>query len=610
MKNTFHAAEKMLLLLLCVLLTGILSACGSSKDAAQSGPAELGIYAFGTTTVSNKDRGHAFLSLKNTSDATIDFLNYPIIPGEEITIGYWPGGEATPGVAKRPKKGVYLNFDAIKDVRNQDNSHDVVSMKKSLTAEEIQKLIDFTVEFSGTKYKDLVNNCTTYAVEAWNLVNDEKPIEDTSFLNKLFDIDAPKWTKEYIQENIDGEDMSVGQYDPYDNLDDFDVFMVNSNRSLIPYYIALAEYSATVDEENTPRNIDVSWEKWAKELYDGTVPVNQVWVAYMEKGADETDFTEARIDADKGGCVLADLKMGATYVVKLCPLFEYTYKGKTDYVQGDWTELIEVKIPDDAFVQASCIGEIDGKLYALNTQYIDSSEGIQQIDLPTESDFHVTRFAYYMGRVYYAEKTPGTDGCDFRLSSCKPDGSEKKTIAEGDGLSFASRNFVIERGMLSWRMYNPNTNESHIVSYAILPGMSEAPELPLTELVLSSYQQNAAVFVKASDTTYDMYLRHQKGTDAESMGHYLVTIDDSGNTDVEYQGVCGQITWIRPDGAEDCTNPSRAFAVYDNYAYISAFENNDGVLYKLDLENPARGDRFYEIGRHMTAGGGDPFFNE
>ena len=104
MKNTFHAAEKMLLLLLCVLLTGILSACGSSKDAAQSGPAELGIYAFGTTTVSNKDRGHAFLSLKNTSDATIDFLNYPIIPGEEITIGYWPGGEATPGVAKRPKK--------------------------------------------------------------------------------------------------------------------------------------------------------------------------------------------------------------------------------------------------------------------------------------------------------------------------------------------------------------------------------------------------------------------------------------------------------------------------------------------------------------------------
>ena len=140
-------------------------------------------------------------------------------------------------------------------------------MKKSLTAEEIQKLIDFTVEFSGTEYTNLLNNCTTYAVEAWNLVNDEKPIEDTSFLNKLFDIDAPKWTKEYIQKNIDGEDMSVGQYDPYDNLDDFDVFMVNSNRSLIPYYIALSEYAATVDEENTPRNIDVSWEKWAKELY-------------------------------------------------------------------------------------------------------------------------------------------------------------------------------------------------------------------------------------------------------------------------------------------------------------------------------------------------------
>lgn len=159
-------------------------------------------------------------------------------------------------------------------------------------------------------------------------------------------------------------------------------------------------------------------------------------------------------------------------------------------------------------------------------------------------------------------------------------------------------------------MYNPNTNESSIVSYAIQSGMSEVPKLPLTELVLNQYKDNSAVFVKTSDLIYDMYLRYQKGTDAESVGHYLVTIDDSDNTDVDYQGVCGQITWIRPDGAEDCTNPYRAFAVYDHYVYLSALENNTGVLYKLDLETPARGEQFYEIGRHMTAGGGDPFFND
>ena len=330
MKSTLKAAKKMILIILCVFLTGILSACELPKDAEPSA-AELGIYAFGTTTISKKDQGHTFLTLKNTSDETIDFLNYPIVPGEEITLGYWSSAS------------VYLNYDAIKDLRNQDHSHDVISMRKNLTAGEIQTLINFTVEFAGTEYSGPDNNCTTYAVEAWNLVNDENPIEDTNILNKFMDFDAPKWTKEYILENIDEEYMTVGQYDPYDSMDDFDVFYIHSDGELVPDYISLYDYAATVDKENTPRNIDVSWEKWAKELYDGTIPVNQVWVAYMEKGADETDFTQARIDADKGGCVLADLEARTTYLVKLCPLYEYTYKGETRYISGDWTPVMEVK---------------------------------------------------------------------------------------------------------------------------------------------------------------------------------------------------------------------------------------------------------------------------
>lgn len=392
MKHTFHAAEKIILLLLCVCLAGILSACGSSGGArAPAAAAELGIYAFGTTTISNKDQGHTFLTLKNTSGETMDFLNYPLLPDQEITIAYWPGGDASPGVAERPRTGVYLNFDAIKDVRNQDGQHDVVSMRKNLTAGEIQTLIEFTVEFTGTTYGPLRNNCTTFAVEAWNLVNDELPIDDTSFLNKNMDVDAPKWTKEYILENIDNDRMTLGKYDPYDNLDDFDVFMVNPDRSLIPYYISLYDYSVTVDMENTPTNIDVSWEKRAKELYDGTIPVNQVWIAYMEKGADQTDFTEMRIDADKGGHVLAGMEKRTTYLVKLCPLYEYTYKGSVQYVSGDWTPVMEVRTgPMPEIVFTYDYGTEIGKVIATDA---DTGEFVWSYFAPGGDPFQLDRSA-------------------------------------------------------------------------------------------------------------------------------------------------------------------------------------------------------------------------
>ena len=48
------------------------------------------------------------------------------------------------------------------------------------------------------------------------------------------------------------------------------------------------------------------------------------------------------------------------------------------------------------------------------------------------------------------------------------------------------------------------------------------------------------------------------------------------------------------------------FAIHDGYAYVSAYEGNDGILYRLNLRDT---NDLQEIARHPTAGGGDPFFN-
>ena len=48
------------------------------------------------------------------------------------------------------------------------------------------------------------------------------------------------------------------------------------------------------------------------------------------------------------------------------------------------------------------------------------------------------------------------------------------------------------------------------------------------------------------------------------------------------------------------------FTVYDGYVYLSSYEKNDGILYRLNLSDP---NDLQEVARHPTAGGGDVFFN-
>ena len=74
-----------------------------------------------------------------------------------------------------------------------------------------------------------------------------------------------------------------------------------------------------------------------------------------------------------------------------------------------------------------------------------------------------------------------------------------------------------------------------------------------------------------------------------------VTVSESGETSVELVG--------EPGGIEGLMS---LFAIHDGYAYVSAYEGNDGILYRLNLRDT---NDLQEIARHPTAGGGDPFFN-
>lgn len=147
-----------------------LNACGASSDGGVSTQAVLGIYAFGTTTIDRSDQGHSFLSLENTGDTTIDFANYPIEPGQEITLGYFPSSV------------VWINYDALIDADRNATRDDVSYMKKHLSADGIQRLIDYSKEFSGTEYDGKWNNCTTYAIEAWNQASSYRTLTPKSVL--------------------------------------------------------------------------------------------------------------------------------------------------------------------------------------------------------------------------------------------------------------------------------------------------------------------------------------------------------------------------------------------------------------------------------------------
>lgn len=248
---------------------------------------------------------------------------------------------------------------------------------------------------------------------------------------------------------------------------------------------------------------------------------------------------------------------------------------------------------------ASAMGEIDGTLYSVSTQYIDENAGIQLLPAPAGEGYYVAKFAYYGGKIYYVEKTPGTDDMvSFRLCRCEKDGSGRAVLVDSGSIGWSGLYFVIENDLITWEQYDFKTNSTFYQTYSITEGKlidSQSAIKPLTELVLGNYDNNAVILVENDDRTWTLYQSLRNNENAESLSVSLVTMDESGNTNVSYQGSKGYIEGVQS-----------IFAIYNGYAYMTAYENNDGILYKFNLNDA---NDLQEIGRHMTAGGGDVFFN-
>ena len=252
---------------------------------------------------------------------------------------------------------------------------------------------------------------------------------------------------------------------------------------------------------------------------------------------------------------------------------------------------------------ASPLGVVSGELCAVTTRNIPEGAGIRELDLPVDAEngYYAASFAAYGGRIYFVEKQPGTSGdVPLRLCSCKLDGSDRAVLGD---VSWDGMYFVIEDGVLTWQTVNYADWSTLYRSCDLESGeWSELaePAGPLTRLIfrgydLQGYDGNKTALEPAGEGAWTLYraMRFDGGPGSLSISN--VTVSESGETSVELVG--------EPGGIEGLMS---LFAIHDGYAYVSAYEGNDGILYRLNLRDT---NDLQEIARHPTAGGGDPFFN-
>lgn len=133
---------------------------------------------------------------------------------------------------------------------------------------------------------------------------------------------------------------------------------------------------------------------------------------------------------------------------------------------------------------------LTGRSTAYPPDTLTRAKGSSRCPAPAGEGYYVAKFAYYGGKIYYVEKTPGTDDTvSFRLCRCEKDGSSRTVLVESGNIGWSGLYFVIENGYISWKERNAS-GENLYHTYGVAEGKminGGGAIGPLTVLALGGY---------------------------------------------------------------------------------------------------------------------------
>lgn len=189
----------LVLVLLCVLFASCASPKAKTRDIVgevnASSVAEIHIYAFtgdGGALPLIPNFGHTFISIKNLSNNAFNIGGYELQAGEEVSIGLW---------GQKASWSIWFNLETY--YINENIYKNAVSVKREIkSAEEIEALSNYT---KGVGKWTFTNNCTVYALSAWNLNAGKDKIKIKSNTPKQLKQQIKRFTTYETERKIAGD---------------------------------------------------------------------------------------------------------------------------------------------------------------------------------------------------------------------------------------------------------------------------------------------------------------------------------------------------------------------------------------------------------------------